>query len=437
MKTVLVIGSGGREHALAWKLSQSSNVSKLIIAPGNDGMSHTGGSLEWERWNHPVATRADFEALALRALSAKVDLAVIGPDNQLADGIVDVLESKGIACFGPHASAARIEASKSFAKDVMRAAGVPTARFEVFDSVANAREFLRQKETDADWGSGWVIKADGLAYGKGVYVCESREEALSALESLQTLGAAAQRLVIEERLQGEEISWFAFCDGEHCALLEPARDHKRIFNDNQGPNTGGMGAFSPVPGLPATMADRVRREVFEPTLAEMKRRGVPFKGLLFAGLMVDLSRDRFWVLEFNCRFGDPETQVVLSRMKEDLLDWCLASSEGRLSQRPSSVAFSSQAAVVVIAAARGYPEKPEKGAVLSMNELSAPEYFCAGVAKNQAGKLVTSGGRVFGAMGMGENLEKAREQAYERMRRVSFEGMHFRTDIGQAHGGTS
>jgi phosphoribosylamine--glycine ligase len=421
MKTILVVGSGGREHALAWKLSQASNVSRLIIVPGNDGMSPT-----WERWNLPVSTRADFVALASRARAEKVDLAVIGPDNQLADGIVDVLEGAGVTCFGPSAAAAQIEASKAFSKDVMKAAGVPTARFEVFHSMESARDFIKSVE----WGSGWVVKADGLAYGKGVVVCETRDQALKAIEEIQTLGASAQKLVIEERLVGEEISWFAFCDGETCALLEPARDHKRIFDHNQGPNTGGMGAFSPVPGLPEGFSERVRNEVFLPTLAEMKRRGAPFKGLLFAGLMVDFARGNYWVLEFNCRFGDPETQVILTRMEDDLLGWCEAVSQGRLREKGAQIQFSSDAAVVVIASARGYPEKPEKGAVISLSALSSPEYFCAGVARRQDGKLAVSGGRVFGVMGSGATLEKAREQAYARIRKVSFEGMHFRTDIG-------
>jgi phosphoribosylamine--glycine ligase len=421
MKTILVVGSGGREHALAWKLSRSSQVSRLVIVPGNDGMP-----AEWERWNLPIAHRQDFEALAERARAEKVDLAVIGPDNQLAEGIVDVLESRGISCFGPHAAAARIEASKSFAKDVMRATGVPTARFEVFDSFESARDFI----ANVEWGTGWVIKADGLAYGKGVQVCESREQALNAIESLRELGSAAERLLIEERLIGEEISWFAFCDGETCALLEPARDHKRIFDGNRGPNTGGMGAFSPVPGISADFAERVKKEVFLPTLAEMKRRGAPFKGLLFAGLMVDLKRDRFWVLEFNCRFGDPETQVVLSRMQDDLLEWCEAASRGAISKMGRSVKFSPESAVIVIAAASGYPEAPVKGATISGAPLTTPEFFCAGVLKDGSKGLLTHGGRVFGAMGMGADLERARAQAYERLQGVRFEGMHFRKDIG-------
>ncbi|MFL5815076.1 MAG: phosphoribosylamine--glycine ligase [Bdellovibrionia bacterium] len=421
-KTVLVVGSGGREHALAWKLSQSSKVSRLIIVPGNDGMSS-----QWERWNLPISTRADFAALAERARAEKVDLAVIGPDNQLADGIVDVLEDAGILCFGPRAAAAKIEASKAFAKDIMHAAGVPTARFEVFESAPAAREFLKSVE----WGSGWVIKADGLAFGKGVYVCESRDEALAAIDSLQALGSSAKKLVIEERLQGEEISWFAFSDGENCALLEPARDHKRIFDQNQGPNTGGMGAFSPVPGVPVGFAERVKYEVFLPTLAEMKRRGVPFKGVLFAGLMVDFSRNKLWVLEFNCRFGDPETQVVLARMDDDLYDWCEAVAKGELSKRDGDVKFSPESAVIIVAAARGYPEKPEKGAVISAARLEAPEYFCAGVTRKPGSKeLQTSGGRVLGAVGTGPSLRDARDQAYQRIRRVQFEGMHFRSDIG-------
>jgi phosphoribosylamine--glycine ligase len=384
-------------------------------------------SAEWERWKLPIGTRDDFKNLAERARAEGVSLAVIGPDNQLADGIVDVFEGAGIPCFGPNAGAAQIEASKAFSKDVMKAAGVPTASYFVATSVEDAKKVL----IDVEWGSGWVIKADGLAYGKGVQVCDTREQALAAVEILQELGSASQRLVIEERLMGEEISWFAFCDGDDCALLEPARDHKRMLDGNQGPNTGGMGAFSPVPGIPASYYDRVKKEVFLPTLAEMKRRGTPFRGLLYAGLMVDLKRDRYWVLEFNCRFGDPETQVVLSRMKDDLYDWCVAVSRKNLRSMPERVKFVPETAIVVIGAARGYPEKPEKGAKISGAALTAPEYFCAGVARGPDGEdLVTSGGRVFGAMGTGPTLEAARAQAYERVRAVQFDGMYFRTDIG-------
>lgn len=414
-QTVLLIGSGGREHAIALKLAASPLLKKLILVPGNDGMH-----LDWERWNLGIATRADFEKIAERALTAQVDLVVVGPDNPLADGIVDVLAARGLRCFGPDSRAAQIEASKSFAKSVMMSAGVPTAYYNVF---ANAKEALQAVEK-YDWSAhGWVLKADGLAYGKGVFVCETITQ---AREALAVLGGK-QKIIIEERLRGEELSWFAICDGESCALMDPARDYKRVHDYNEGPNTGGMGAISPVPGVGAELRERVRREVFEPTLAEMKKRGVPFRGLLYAGLMVDLKREKLWVIEFNCRFGDPETQVVLPRMKDDLLMWFNAAVDGGLSELPQDVGFSSDAAAIVIGAARGYPEKPEKGQVI---EGETRGLIFAGVAKGASGKLVSSGGRVFGALGRAPSVGAAAINAYSQLEKVRFEGMHYRRDIG-------
>lgn len=430
-KTVLIIGSGGREHALAWKLSLSPRVGRVIVAPGNDGMFGPWFKREkvWERWPAQLgAGKPEFEKLARRALDEKVDLAVIGPDNPLADGIVDVFESRGLLTFGPRADAARIEASKAFAKEVMHAAGVPTARSFIAKDRQEALRFLR----DADW-NGWVVKADGLAFGKGVHVCGSLPEAIRAVEELPH-----GPLVIEERLSGEEISWMAFCDGESCALLEPARDHKRLLDGDQGPNTGGMGAYSPVAGVPPSWGERVREKVFLPTLREMKRRGTPFRGLLYAGLMVDFGRDALWVLEFNARFGDPETQVLLPRMDDDLYDWCEAVARGDLSGRPALVPFRKEAAVCVVAAARGYPDAPEKGAKISgtfvqsapVNELAPPFFFAGVVEKENA--LFAAGGRVLAAVGTGRNFFEARQAAYDRLHHMSFSGMQFRRDIGGA-----
>ncbi|HCM40478.1 MAG: phosphoribosylamine--glycine ligase [Bdellovibrionales bacterium GWB1_52_6] len=427
-RKVLIVGSGGREHALAWKLSLSPQVGSVIVAPGNDGWP-----VAWSRWAEAnFAEMAAMKALARRAREAQVDLAVIGPDDPLANGIVDAFNAEGIACFGPTRAAAQLEASKAFAKEVMRAAGVPTAEAFVANSLEEAEAALvRFGKRDV------VVKADGLALGKGVRVCFSPEEARQAS---QELFAISGRLLIEEKLQGEEISWMAFCDGEKCALLEPARDHKQLKDGNLGPNTGGMGAFSPVPGIPEHWYERMRSEVFHPVLKEMKRRGTPFRGLLYAGLMVDLQHDQFWVLEFNARFGDPEAQVLLPRMDEDFYEWCLASAQG---QFPSAVRvrFKSDSAVVVVAAARGYPEKPQAGVSVSgkpgqSHEQSSgvPEIFWAGVTR-QGQELVTSGGRVFGAMGMGPTLEQARAQAYERLSSRSFEQMVFRKDIALAQTG--
>ncbi|HLE00256.1 MAG TPA: phosphoribosylamine--glycine ligase [Bdellovibrionota bacterium] len=429
-KKVLVVGSGGREHALAWKLAQSASVSKVVVAtsPG----AGEAWPAEWEKW--PLGA---FRELAKRAREARIDLAVIGPDNPLAEGIVDVFEEAGIVTFGPSAAAARIESSKSFAKEVMNAAGIPTAKHFVVQSLDEARALLRTLPWAAGSGErGWVIKADGLAFGKGVRVCGSLDEAFAAVQDLADSGCRPP-LLIEERLSGQEISWMAFCDGNRAVLLDPARDHKRLKDGDQGPNTGGMGAFSPVPDLPPGLGERVRAEVFIPCLRELKRRGAPFRGVLYAGLMFDANAGEFRVLEFNARFGDPETQVILPRMTDDLFSWCEASARGELARLPDRISFSPDAAVFVVGAARGYPEAVEKGQEIHTagTRLSAPaapaapEVFWAGVRRADDGKLHTAGGRVFGALGMGPDLAAARAQAYDRIRQIGFSGMQFRTDI--------
>jgi phosphoribosylamine---glycine ligase len=391
----------------------------VIVAPGNDGMPES-----FERWK--IQLKPDqYRDLALRELKEKVDLVVVGPDNPLAEGIADRFREVGLPCFGPSQKAAQIEASKAFAKEVMKSAGVPTAHFFVARSEREAETVLES----LPWDYGWVVKADGLALGKGVRVCASLEDALEATREL--IGVSGQ-LVIEERLRGEELSWMAFCDGENCSLLEPARDYKRVRDGDLGPNTGGMGAFSPVPGVPASFTERVRREVFLPTLKEMKKRGAPFSGLLYAGLMVDVKADKIWVIEFNARFGDPETQVLLPRIDGDLFDWAEAVAEGRLSSMPERVPFVEDAAVVVVGAAAGYPESPERGkpiaGIAPPKGGERPGVFCAGVERKD-GNLVTAGGRVLGAMGYGPTLEAARKDAYARIGAIRFAGMHFRGDI--------
>ncbi len=426
-KTVLVIGAGGREHAICWKTAQSDEVSTVIAAPGNPGFERAwGGSLlrKLERWPEVKPTdRAGYAALAQRIRERGVDLVIVGPDDPLALGLVDELEKNGITVFGPTMAAARLESSKSFAKEIMKSAGVPTAEFFVADHLEEAEARIRA----LDWsgGRGWVLKADGLALGKGVIVCEQREEALAALKTLPV-----GRLLIEEKLAGREVSWLAICDGERACLLDPACDFKRLSDGDLGPNTGGMGAYSPVPGLPDGLEHRVKQLVFEPVLREMKKRGTPFKGVLYAGLMV--SGEEVRVLEFNARFGDPETQVLLARMRGDLASWCLAAATGRLDAMPDRVPFERECAVFVVLAAAGYPGKPATGVKVRSGAGSRlpPGIFYAGVSDGPGG-LETSGGRVLGVLGMGPSFVEARKIAYAGVSANRFEGSILREDIAR------
>jgi phosphoribosylamine--glycine ligase len=416
LKNVLVIGSGAREHALAWKLEKSPQVGKIFVAPGNDGMP--------ERWQRVIAP--DFEALAKLALEEKIDLTVVGPDNALAEGIVDIFSREGLLVFGPMRDAAQIESSKAFSKEIMKAARVPTAEFHIAHSEQDALECLKAP----GFKNGCVVKADGLALGKGVRVCASREEAEKAIRELITINGT---LVIEEKLAGAELSWMAFCDGERCALLEPARDYKRLSDSDQGPNTGGMGAFSPVAGIPKSYFEKMRREVFLPTLQELSKRGMPFRGVLYAGLMVSPNYDKYWVLELNARFGDPETQVLMPRLKGDFYEWCEGSARGDLRGLPEIVPFSEDCAICVVGAAEGYPDNPKRGAaiegMLPGDHDNDGGFFYAGVKKEGA-SLKTSGGRVLGALGVGASLALARDKAYAKIRRVHWDGIQFRNDIG-------
>ncbi len=424
ISSVMVIGSGGREHALLWKLGQESRFTRLIAAPGNDGMSP-----QWERWPCKLSSgslkerRAEFRRLAKKAFKEKIDLVIVGPDNPLADGIIDEFNNEGVLTFGPKAAAAQIESSKAFAKEVMQAARVPTADFKIANTLEEAQKIIQKNE----WPSGWVVKADGLALGKGVEVCHKREEAIAAAERLLPISG---KIVIEECLEGEEVSWMAFCDGTDCSLLDPAQDHKRLLDGDQGPNTGGMGAYSPVPLVTAAIREKVRTQVFIPMLREMKKRGCEFRGLLFAGLMINFSTQQIYVLEFNARFGDPETQVLMARMQGSLADWCLACAQGRLGKLPKNVPFTTDSAVVVVGAAAGYPDQPKSGAVIQGGEKGW--VFYAGVTRDSVdGKLKSSGGRVFGAMGVGRDLGSARDQAYQLIRTIRMEGLQYRKDIGQ------
>ncbi len=418
---VLLLGGGGREHALAWKLLASPKLSSLVVAPGNPGIQQ---SLEAagpaERYLCAKADASDPDQVLALAERHQIELVVVGPEAPLVAGVADALQARGVPVFGPKAAAAKIEGSKAFAKQVMAGAKVPTARFELFDDVRAAEARARA------WGP-VVVKADGLAAGKGVVVAGDGEEAARAVKSLGRLEAGS-RLLLEERLAGPELSVIALCDGERYVLLPPAQDHKRLTAGDQGPNTGGMGAYAPAALLDDAGLARVGREVIAPTLAELTRLGSPFVGALYAGLM--LTKDGPKVLEFNCRLGDPETQPLMMQVEDDLLPVfaeCAAKAlkRERLKSKPG-------ASVGVVLAAPGYPEAPRLGAVIEgLDRAAEPgvERFHAGT-RLEGGRLVTSGGRVMTICAHAESFAAARERAYREAAQVRFEGIHYRRDIG-------
>jgi phosphoribosylamine--glycine ligase len=396
---VLLIGSGGREHALAWKLSQSHALDELHAAPGNPGIAALGEC-------HPVRAE-DGEGLLDLARVLAADLVVVGPEAPLVAGVADELRHAGIAVFGPGQQAARIEGSKSFAKEVMATAGVPTA-----ETMSVARPPC-------------VLKVDGLAAGKGVFVCPDQE---SLDEALVDVARLDQPLVIEELLAGEELSVFALADGTNAVPLAPARDYKRVGDGDTGPNTGGMGSYSPVPEFGAGEVEELVETVHRPVLAELARRGSPFVGLLYAGLMLTAEGPK--VLEFNCRFGDPETQSILPRLRGDLLEALAAAAAGDLSS--DAPEQEDRAAVTIVLAGRDYPERSDSGTPIegvSDAEAAGAIVFHAGTAR-RGGSLVTNGGRVLDVTALGGSLDEARQRAYEACDRISFEGMRFRRDIG-------
>jgi phosphoribosylamine---glycine ligase len=400
---VLVAGSGGREHALAWKLAQSPACDELHAAPGNPGIATLGRC-------HPIRAE-DGEGLLAFSSDNEVDLVVIGPEAPLVAGVADQLRHAGIPVFGPSAEAARIEGSKTFAKDVMAAAGVPTA-----ERLAVARPPC-------------VIKADGLSAGKGVYICRTREE-LDA--GLRAAAAHGDSLVIEELLEGEELSLFAICDGREAMPLTPAQDFKRVGDGDQGPNTGGMGSYSPVPAFGPDQVDELLDAVHRPVLTELARRGTPFVGLLYAGLMLTENGPR--VLEFNCRFGDPETQSIIPRLDGDLLETLHGAATGTLDGPLDPI---DDAAVAVVLAAPEYPERGDSGTPIEGVEDAEADgalVFHAGTAV-QNGQLVTNGGRILNVIGRGETVAAARAAAYDAVGKISYPGMRYRRDIAASADG--
>jgi phosphoribosylamine--glycine ligase len=416
---ILVVGSGGREHALVWKLNQSARTSALFCAPGNPGTAQIGENL-------PVAVN-DIDGLVAAAKRRRIDLVVVGPEEPLALGLVDRLTAEGIAVCGPTAAAARIETSKSWAKDVMSAAAVPTANALVVTEIDAARRAL------ASFTLPVVIKADGLAAGKGVVIAETAERAMATLSAFleqRQLGDAGARVLIEEYLDGREVSIFGLTDGETVMTLSPACDYKRVFDADEGPNTGGMGAYAPVPAVDGALLSEIERSILRPVVREMRNRGCPMRGILYAGLM--LTADGPKVLEFNARLGDPETQVVLPLLDGDLVDLLSAIAEGRLDRLPPPHSFPG-AAVAVVLAAGGYPGSYETGEPIEGPERLPDDalVFQAGTRRNEHGQLVTAGGRVLSVVGRGADLASAREQAYSFARTIHFKNCHYRCDIGE------
>jgi len=414
---ILVIGSGGREHALVWKLRQSPRVTEIFCAPGNAGIAELATLLPLGIHEH--------EALAKFATEQGIGLTVVGPDDALAAGIVDYFQARGLRIFGPTQHAAQFESSKIFAKEFMQRHGIPTAQSGHFTDSAEARAFCTGKSYPL------VIKADGLALGKGVIIAQSEAEALETIGRImddREFGEAGRGVVIEEFLTGQECSLHALVDGKDFLLFPPAQDHKQIFDGDRGPNTGGMGTFSPAKLLTPALREQVIHELMEPFMVGLAQEGIPFNGLLFPGLMVTADGPK--VLEFNCRFGDPETQVLLTRLKSDLLDLLEASVDGRLGQ--CQVEWDDRAAVCVVMASAGYPGSYEKGVEITGLEQFADSpdvvVFHAGTRRVD-GKLVTNGGRVLGVTALGADLRAARDLAYTAVKKIHFAGAQYRTDI--------
>ena len=418
---VLVIGGGGREHALAWKLAASEKVQHVYVAPGN------GGTALDKRLSNVAIT--DPEKLADFAVAEKVGLTVVGPEAPLSQGVVDIFRARGLRIFGPTKAAAQLESSKAFAKDFMKRHGIPTAAYETFSDPAKAHAYIDQL------GAPIVVKADGLAAGKGVVVAMTLEEAHEAVRFMledNTLGvvhnAGGARVVIEEFLQGEEASFIVLCDGKNVTALATSQDHKRLLDNDEGPNTGGMGAYSPAPVVTAEVHARAMREIILPTIRGMEKDGIPYTGFLYAGLMIDVAGHPK-TLEFNCRMGDPETQPIMMRLKSDLFEVFWHATDGTLDQ--VELQWDRRVALGVVMAAHGYPLSPRKGDRITGIPAEAPDavVFHAGTTQ-QDGELKTSGGRVLCVTVLADSVKLAQQRVYEVAARVNFDGAQYRKDIG-------
>ncbi len=416
---VLVIGSGGREHALAWKAAQSAGVTEVLVAPGN------AGTASEPRIRNVAVDAGDLDALVQLAVSESVGLTIVGPEGPLVDGIVDAFEQAGLRCFGPRRAAAQLEGSKAFMKDFLRTNRIPTASYEVYDELEPALARIRER------GAPVVVKADGLAAGKGVIVAQSVAEAEAAVRDMLSggrFGSAGSRVVIEDFLEGEEASFMALIDGETILPLATSQDHKARDDGDRGPNTGGMGAYSPAPAITPAIHQRVMDDVMRPTVAAMQRNGSPYTGFLYAGLMID-GEGTPRVLEFNCRMGDPETQPILMRLRSDLVQLCTAAVDGRLSGE--TVDWDERAALGVVLAAGGYPDSYARGAKISGldREIPGTKVFHAGTGLDN-GAVVTAGGRVLCVVGLGDSVSAARDLAYRRVDTIDWDGVYSRRDIG-------
>ncbi|MDP4527908.1 phosphoribosylamine--glycine ligase [Alkalimonas delamerensis] len=417
---VLVVGGGGREHALAWKAAQSPLVHKVFVAPGN-----AGTELEPALQNVAIAAD-DVPALLAYAKAQQIELTIVGPEAPLAKGIVDAFRAEGLAIFGPSQAAAQLESSKAFAKDFLARHQIPTAAYQTFTDIEPAKAFVQELGTPI------VIKADGLAAGKGVIIAQTEDEAYAAIDDMlagNKFGDAGSRVVIEEFLTGEEASFIVMVDGSHALPFASSQDHKARDEGDKGPNTGGMGAYSPAPVVTPAVHDWVMQQVIEPTVRGMAAEGNVFTGFLYAGLMV-APDGTAKVLEFNCRFGDPETQPIMMRLQSDLVALCQAAVAGKLAQ--SDIQFSSEAAVGVVLAAGGYPDSYAKGAEiqgLADADSAKAKVFHAGTSMKD-GKVVTSGGRVLCATALGENVTAAQQAAYQLVQKISWPEMFYRSDIG-------
>jgi len=414
---VLLIGGGGREHAIAWKLAQSANLDRLYIAPGNAGTERYGENVDIDV--------SDKEKLVDYARQKGIELVVVGPEDPLAAGVVDAFEAAGVKAFGPSAAAARLEADKAFAKQLMRASSISTAEARIFDRFSDAKAYIASRDEAV------VVKAAGLAKGKGVFVCDDPSDGILAAEKImcgKMFGSAGDKIIVEDKLLGEEASILAFVDGRNIYVMESSQDHKPVGDGDTGPNTGGMGAYSPAPIVTDAMMDQIVREILVPVVDGMNRNGTPYKGVLYAGLMITSGGPR--VLEFNVRFGDPETQPLLMRLKSDLMEVCLAVCEGRLDE--VTLRWDPRPAVCVVMASGGYPGDYEKGKVITgleqAGQMDDVMVFHAGT-KRRNGDIVTNGGRVLGVTALGRTVAEAKKRAYQAVEKIQFEGAYYRRDI--------